>query len=306
MKYRIYRHLDKLPQGRASEQLTKGCLVLEGGGWKGLYTAGVLDCLMLNDINFSSVVGCSAGAISSIGYVSGQIGWGAEIQLTYRHDQNYCGIGAYRRDGGITGFSYLFKDIMKEHSLDKKRFNDPARRLAVSATNLLTGKVTYFEKGKCNMSKAIQASATVPYISKPVMIQGVPYLDGGCAEKIPYTWAEQSGEDKIIVVRTRECSYRRNLGMPKIASLMYQGYPELLKSMGEANKKFNIMVDMLENKANKDEIFLIAPSEPVTVTRFDGDMDKLGDLYWLGFRDAEARIGELRQYLNHNKRNSES
>ena len=72
---KVYRHLDKLPSGRASGKLTHGCIVLEGWGWKGLYTLGVLDCLMENDINFTSTVGCSAGALSAIGYVSGQIGW---------------------------------------------------------------------------------------------------------------------------------------------------------------------------------------------------------------------------------------
>lgn len=297
MKRKIYKHIDKLPTGRASSKLTEGCLVLEGGGWKGLYTVGVLDCLMQNDINLQSVVGCSAGALSAVGYVSGQIGWGARIDLTYRHDPNYCGIGAYLRDGGITGFSYLFKDLMKVLPVDKKRLSDPSRRMAVSATNMITGKVTYFEKGHCNLSKAIQASATVPYISKPVMINGIPYLDGGCAEKIPYPWAEEIGAKKTVVVRTRELSYRREPGMPKIANAIYRKYPNLLNSMAAANDNFNAMVEMLEQKSSDGKIFLIAPSEPVTVSRFDGDMDKLGDLYWLGYRDAFKKISELKEYL---------
>ena len=187
---KIYRHIADLPSGTASDTLTEGCLVLEGGGWKGLYTVGVLDCMMKNDINFSSVVGVSAGALSAIGYVSGQIGWGARIDLTYRHDKNYCGIGAFKRDKGITGFSYLFDDILKELPLDEKRLMDPSRRLAVTATNLNTGKITYFEKGNCDIFRAVQASATVPFVSRPVMIDGELYLDGGCAEKIPLSWAE--------------------------------------------------------------------------------------------------------------------
>ena len=276
MDSKVYRHLDKLPSGRASEKLTHGCIVLEGGGWKGLYTLGVLDCLMKNDINFTSTVGCSAGALSAIGYVSGQIGWGARIDLTYRHDSNYCGIGAIKRDHGVTGFTYLFKKILRDMPLDKKRLNDPSRRLAVSATNLLTGQVEYFEKGKCNLSKAIQASATVPYVSKPVIINGVPYLDGGCTEKIPYPWKP---------------------GVSKAAKLIYRKYPKLLESMEKTNRHFNEMVDMLEEKSASGGIFLIAPSKPVTVSRFDGDMDKLGALYWQGYRDMNSRLDLLRDYL---------
>ena len=159
---KIYKEIDKLPSGSASDKLTEGNLILEGGGWKGLYTLGVIDCMMKHGVNLTAVTGVSAGALSAIGYVSGQIGWGARIDLTYRHDKNYCGIGALKRDKGITGFSYLFHDILNKLPLDEQRLYSPDRKLAVSATNLLTGKVEYFEKGKCDLFRSVQASATVP------------------------------------------------------------------------------------------------------------------------------------------------
>ncbi|MBO6302789.1 MAG: patatin family protein [Ruminiclostridium sp.] len=297
MNKKIYKDLDKLPTGRADNNITDGCLVLEGGGWKGLYTVGVLDCMMLNGINISSVIGVSAGALSAIGYVSGQIGWSARIDLTYRHDTNYCGLGAMRRDGGVTGFTYLFNDILKALPLDEERLMSPSRKLAVTATDLLSGRITYFEKGKCDIFRAIQASATVPYVSRPVMINGVPYLDGGCAEKIPYSRVERSGRKNVVAVRTRELSFRRKPGAPKAAKLWYGKYPEFVKSLESANENFNATADKLEQKAKEGSVFLIAPSKPVEVTRFDGDMDKLGALYWLGFNDMERRVGELREYL---------
>lgn len=294
---KVYSKIDALPTGKTSNEITKGCLVLEGGGWKGLYTLGVLDYLMEKGVNFSSVVGVSAGALSALGYVAGQIGWGARIDLTYRHDRNYCGIGAFRRDHGITGFSYLFDDILREHPLDEARLNDPARRLAVSATNLQTGEVEYFEKGSCDIFKAVQASASVPYVTRPVVIDGIPYLDGGCAEKIPFPWSETCGEEKIVVVRTRELSYRRKPGTSKLAGRIYRKYPNFVKSLEAVNENYNCMVELLEKKAAADEIFMIAPSEPVTVSRFDGDMEKLGALYWLGYHDMEGSIERLDRYL---------
>ena len=294
---KVYSKIDALPTGKTSNELTKGCLVLEGGGWKGLYTLGVLDYLMEKGVNFSSVVGVSAGALSALGYVAGQIGWGARIDLTYRHDRNYCGIGAFRRDHGITGFSYLFDDILREHPLNEARLNDPARRLAVSATNLQTGEVEYFEKGSCDIFKAVRASASVPYVTRPVVIGGIPYLDGGCAEKIPFPWSETCGEEKIVVVRTRELSYRRKPETSKLAGRIYRKYPNFVKSLEAVNENYNCMVELLEKKAAADEIFMIAPSEPVTVSRFDGDMEKLGALYWLGYHDMEGSIERLDRYL---------
>ena len=296
-RMKTYEKIDMLPAGRATDRITRGCLVLEGGGWKGLYTLGVLDYMMEQGINFSSVVGVSAGALSALGYVAGQIGWGAGIDLRYRHDRNYCGVGAFRRDRGITGFSYLFEDLLRMYPLDEERLNDPSRRLAVSATNLLTGEAEYFEKGSCDLFRAVQASASVPYVTRPVMIGGVPYLDGGCAEKIPFRWAEASGEDRIIVVRTRERSYRRKPGTSRIAERVYRKYPAFIKALKSANEGFNDTVEMLERKAVSGEIFLIAPSEPVTVSRFDGDMEKLGALYWLGYHDMARQLDRLRRYL---------
>ena len=294
---KIYSGIDRIPSGSATGTITSGCLVLEGGGWKGLYTLGVLDAMMEKGINFSTVVGVSAGALSGLGYVAGQIGWGARIDLTYRHDKRYCGAGAFRRDHGITGFSYLFEDILKAMPLDEERLADPSRRLVVSATNLISGQVEYFEKGSCDLYRAIQASASVPYVTQPVMIDGVPYLDGGCAEKIPMTWARFSGEKKLVVVRTRELSYRRKPGAPKLADKMYRRYPAFVDSLRQANEQFNQTVEELEQEAAAGQIFLIAPSEPVTVKRFDGDMEKLGALYWLGYRDMNDRIDELCAYL---------
>ncbi len=239
MKRIIYKYIDKLPVGRATTKLTRGCLVLEGGGWKGLYTLGVLDSMMENGIELTSVVGVSAGALSAVGYVSGQIGWGARIDLAYRHDSNYCGFGALRRTHGITGFDYLYDDIFRAHPLDERRLYASPQRLAVSAANMLTGKAEYFEKGSCDLLRAVQASASVPYVSMPVMIGGVPYLDGGCVEKIPFRWADSCGESKIVVVKTRELSYRRKPGTSALTGIMYRRYPEFARALSEVNENFN-------------------------------------------------------------------
>ncbi|MBR6095141.1 MAG: patatin family protein [Lachnospiraceae bacterium] len=294
---KVYSGLDKLPTGRASEEITEGCLVLEGGGWKGLYTLGVLDAFMVNGINLRSTVGISAGALSAIGYVSGQIGWGARIDLTYRHDKEYCGIGAMIRDHGVTGFTYLYKDIVEGLPLDKKRLMDPSRSLAVGVTNMRTGETEYMEKGKCNLSAAVRASATVPYVSRPVVMKGIPYLDGGCSTKIPYPYATSIGAKKIVVVKTREWAFRRSTAPNGVAMTMYRRYPEFVKCMNRVNDDFNKMTDQLYKLHEEGKIFALAPSKPVDVARFEGNMEKLGDLYWLGYEDASRNIDRVKEYL---------
>ena len=293
----VYSRISEIPTGNAKDIITEGCIVLEGGGWRGLYTIGVLDALMLNDINIRDAVGISAGALSGLGYIAGQIGWGARIDLRYRHDSEYVGIGAMKRDHGVTGFSYLFEELLKESPLDRKRLNDPSRRLAVGVTNMITGKIEYMEKGKCNLSAAVRASATVPYVSRPVVIEGVPYLDGGCAVKIPLQWAVDEGYKKIVVVKTREWEYRRNESDNSFVNRMYSKYPEFMTALGTANADFNRMTEELEKAHKEGSIYTIAPSSPVEVSRFESDVEKLGDLYWQGYNDVIAQLGDIKNYL---------
>jgi len=294
----VYSDLDSLPKGRAGNEITDGILVLEGGGWRGLYTIGALDAMMEENINFQTTIGVSAGALSGIGYLSGQIGWGVRIDLGYRHDPEYCGLGAVVRDHGVTGFSYLFHELLEKYPIDEERFNDPARRFVVTATDCLTGEQAYFERGKCPIFRAIQASATVPYVSRPVVIGGRPYLDGGLAEKIPYDWAVSQSPEKLMVIRTRHKGFRKEeKGENAFSRFLYRNYPALLEDMETSAVRYNRLLDRIEKDDADGKIFMLAPSEPVTVSRFEGDMEKLGALYWRGYNDAKSALPGLKSWL---------
>lgn len=302
MKREVYSGLDALPKGRATDEITEGCMVLEGGAWRGIYTQGALDAIMEAGINLQTTIGISAGAMSGIGYVSGQIGWTGRINLGHRHDTNYVGKGAFLRDHGITGFTYLFNEVfwMPETEFDPKRFADPSRRFLCAATNCTTGRAEYFEKGKCqDIFKAIQASATVPYISEPVTIGGTPYLDGGCSVKIPYRWAKARDFKNIVVIRTRDRSFRKEgAPNPHLLAVCYRKYPAMIRSMRGANRRYNELLDLIDEDEKAGRIFVLAPKDPITIERFEGDMDKLGDLYWRGYNEAKEAIPALKAYLN--------
>lgn len=300
MSSKVYSGLDDLPRGTARDVITEGLLVLEGGAWRGMYTQGVLDAMMEDDLNLSAVIGVSAGALSSFSYVAGQIGRCVHLNLAYRHDRNYTGTGAIVRDHGVTGFSYLFGDMSNEWPLDEERFFNPARRYVAVATNIDTGEAEYFEKGKCSdIFKAIQASATVPYVSEAVEIDGRRYLDGGIAQKIPLDWALEQPEQKIIIVRTRDKSYRKPLraGNP-FARIEYgKKYPNLMYDLYEEAEHYNILLNRIDQLEDSGRLYVLAPSRPVTISRFEGDVEELGALYWLGYNDARAHAQEMKDYL---------
>lgn len=297
----VYRHLDAVPKGLAKrEQIREGCLVLEGGGWRGLYTAGVLDALMEQGIAVRNTVGVSAGALFGLGYAAGQIGWGARIDLTYRNDPMYVGRGALLHEHSIMGFHYLFREIVKTLPMDTKRFRDKNMELTVEATSLETGKPIYFSKNSySNIIGATIASASVPYVSRPIMLDGSPYLDGACSIKIPYQWAKEQGFEKIIVVRTRSRAYRQETKpLPAIAHALYHKYPDFMQSLDFAEEKYNEVCDSIQADEDAGRTYVIAPSRPVEVGKFEKDLDKLGSFYFMGYHETLAQIPAIRQYLD--------
>lgn len=299
-KIQVYSGIETLPKGRASDNITEGCIVLEGGAFRGVYTSGVLDALMEEDINMRCTVGVSAGALNGVNYVSGQIGRSGRINLRYRHDSRYVGPKAIRRNKGIIGFDFVFGDMAKVPPLDKKRFMDKSRQFYAVVTDLKTGKAEYLEKNSgIPPLRAVRASASMPFVSKPVIINGRPYLDGGCSCKIPYQFAIDKGFEKIIVIKTRHGDFRKSVSDRKLRAenVVYRNYPEFAKALINSNADYNRQCDELERLAAEGRIFLITPSENITVSRLEGDMEKLGHVYNMGYNDAKNELERLREYL---------
>lgn len=296
----VYSGVDQLPSGRASGPITDGCIVLEGGAFRGVYTSGVLDALMEAGINLQCTIGVSAGAMNGVNYVTGQIGRSARVNLQYRRDPRYVGLHAYQVNHGIIGFDFIFGDYNQMDPLDREALEHGGRRFVAVVANCRTGKTEYFEPGNCSdILKAIQASASMPYVSRPVLVDGVPCLDGGCTDKIPYGWALRSGYQKIVVVRTRPDNYRKQVRerSAHLARRVYRNFPQFAEALGESDRNYNRQCDMLERLRQQGRVFVISPSQPVTIGRLEKDMEKLGRLYHLGYEDARCQMEALRAYL---------
>jgi len=140
----------------------------------------------------------------------------------------------------------------------------------------------------------------MPYISPMVDVDGRPCLDGGCSCKIPYRWALDQGYEKIVVVRTREPEYRKTISKEKNRILAYRKYPAFARSLAKSSRNYNHQCDEIQKLEKKGRIFVIAPSQKVAVSRLEGDMEKLGSLYWLGYHDTLNLMDSLREYLGRN------
>lgn len=300
MEQKIFSGWEDLPKGQAPDTIQPGCIVLEGGAFRGVYGEGVLDVLMAKGINMACTIGCSAGAMNGLNYVAGQIGRAARMNLRYRHDSRYVGLEAFRHNRGIIGFDFVFGKVAGIEPFNEKQFYQTKRRFVAVAANCQTGKAQYFEKEQGDILKAIQASASMPFVSKPVEINGYSYLDGGCCGKIPYQWALDEGYEKIIVVRTREEEYRKKAHSEKIKRIMaftYRHYPKFVAALEQMNDNYNQQCSEITKLKKSGRLFVISPSEPVQIGRLEKDMEKLGALYYQGQNDAKRQLKALEAYL---------
>lgn len=282
--------------------MMKAALVLEGGALRGMYTSGVLDTFLKNNMEFECVAGVSAGALNAMSYISKQPGRSAKINLEYCDDPRYIGRKAFIKNKGIIGYDYLFGDISEDKvPFDFKSFKNTNQRFVIVTTNCEKAETEYLEKSNCNdLFKAAQASSSMPLASAMVEINNNHYLDGAVTTSIPVKWALEQGYEKVVVVLTRDKTYRKPMitnKMKKLYKLAYHKYPKLIEKLNTMPERYNKLQEELLELEKEGKIFIIRPEKEVTVSRLEKDKEKLENLYKEGIAEAEKNLESLKEYL---------
>ena len=280
--------------------MNKTCLVLEGGAMRGIYTAGVLDTLMQNNIKFDAIIGVSAGALFGINYKSNQKGRAYRYNMKYINDKEYIGLYSYLTTGNIMNKSFCFDKLVNElDKFDYQAFKNNKTKFYVVVTNLLTGTPEYQELTDLNdqnQMEYLRASGSMQYVSKPVKINNNYYLDGATGDSIPIKYMEKLGFNKIIVVGTRPEGYQKQY-KPQPAKIFYKKYPKFIKALSNRPSMYNETIKYIEKKANNHEIIFIRPSQDLKVKRIEKNKKKLSSLYTLGQNDTKEIISTINKYL---------
>lgn len=268
-------------------------LVLEGGGLRGVFTCGVLDCFMDHGISFPFIVGVSAGACNGLSYMSGQRGRAKATNIDLMDKYKYIGFKYLLKQGCIMDYKLLFEDFPAKiipYNYDAY-FANPTRFVMVT-TNCLTGKAEYMEDKTSSerVMSIVRASSSLPFVSTITYVDGVPMLDGGIADSIPLEYAFSQGYDRAVVVLTRNRGYRKKESGMKAAKLFYRKYPSLQKALAERNKIYNKTMDLIETLEDQGRIIVVRPERPVEVGRMEKDISKLTALYEEGYKVAENLI----------------
>ena len=281
-----------------NQEKIKTAFVLEGGAMRGLYSAGVLDIFMQNEISTDTIYGVSAGALFGINFKSKQIGRAIRYNIKYAHEKNYMGLYSLVTTGNIMNKEFCFNKLVNElDKFDFETFNNTPIDFFAVVTNLETGKAEYLKINDAKQGlEALRASGSMPFVSKCVKINNSKYLDGAISDPIPLQKALDDGYEKIIVVLTRPEGYRKRKDcMP--FDLIYRKYPNFVETAKKQYEIYNKTLDLIKKYEEDGKIIVLRPSKNLKIARVEKNINKLNAIYNLGVEDCSLRLKEIKEYL---------
>lgn len=268
-------------------------LVLEGGGLRGQYTAGVLDAFLDAGIEFPYIIGVSAGVSIACSFVSRQKGRNVEIVERFRNDPRYLSFRNLITTGSLFGMRFIYHEIPYTHvPFDFETFEKSPTRFVTVCTDCETGEAVYYGKDADHLT-VLAASASLPFLSRMVEYDGRKLLDGAIVDAIPLEKAKAEGFARNVVVLTRPDGYRKTEEFGPPAALVYRKYPKLVEALGKRVERYNREMELVEAEEKAGSALVIRPSRDLGVSRTEKDVKKLRDLYELGIEDGKAVIDRL-------------
>ena len=267
-------------------------LVLEGGGLRGVFTCGVLDCFMDHKIRFPFTVGVSAGACNGLSYMSHQRGRAKYADIDLLKEYDYIGLKYLFTQGNIMDFDLLFHKFPEEISpYDYDRLASSPERYEMVTTSCITGKACYFEEKKNpkRVIEIVKASSSLPFVCPITYVDGEPMLDGGISDSIPLERAMSLGYDNNLVVLTRNHGYRKPQKATRVPFFFYRKYPKIKETISGRNAMYNKQMELVEGMERDGRVHVLRPVKPVEVGRIERNTDKLLALYQEGY-DLAAQI----------------
>ena len=281
--------------------MSKYGLIMEGGAMRGMFTAGVMDVLMENEIHFDGAIGVSAGAAFGCNFKSNQIGRVIRYNKNYCKDPRFCSIRSLIKTGDLYGAEFCYTTIPYELDLfDCEAYLNNPMDFYVVCTDVETGKPVY---RKCITGRDedliwIRASASMPIASRVVEATGYKLLDGGISDSIPLEYFESLGYNKNVVILTQPKGYikKPSKALPLIKASL-KDYPNVYKTMQNRHNDYNETISFIEEKEKSGDVLVIRPPEKLPVGRVEHNPDKLQIAYDIGVKTALEQLEEIKSFI---------
>ncbi len=274
-------------------------LVLEGGTFRGIFSSGIMDAFIEEGIEFPYIAGVSAGISNGASYVSKQFERNIIILEKYRNDKRYLGIRNYAKCRSMFGLDFVFGDIPKELvPFDYEEFHKYTGKCLVGVTNALTGKPEFFNALDDDENFTfLRATCAIPGYFPAIMINGVPYYDGGLACPIPVKQVLKDGCSKAVILLTQPAGFVKKCGKGNIAvsQLIHKKYPEIEMLLLTRHKLYNKQIQFCNELERRGKALIFRPSHKLN--SFENDEKVLRSVWREGYEAGKARADEVRRFM---------
>lgn len=275
--------------------------VLEGGAMRGLFTAGILDVMMSENIKPDGIIGVSAGAAFGCNYKSGQQGRALRYNIEYCRDARYCSIRSLIKTGDMYGADFCYHELPEKLDVfDTQAFEKSDIEFYLVCTDIEKGVPVYHKMNTCDFEELewMRASASMPLVSRVVEVGGRKLLDGGITDSIPLKYFQSIGYEKNLVILTQTKEYRKkpNKMMPVIRKRLKE-YPALIDAMERRHEEYNKTLEYIWQQEKQGNTLVLCPPEPLPVKRISHNKQALLQTYNIGKELAQKRIGEIKEFF---------
>ncbi|WP_028782573.1 patatin-like phospholipase family protein [Thalassobacillus devorans] len=276
-------------------------LVLEGGGMRGTYTAGVLDYLLDMDLHFPYVTGASAGASNGSSYVARQRGRNYQVLVGYGDHPEYISYTRAFRQKELFGMDFIFDKLPNELvPFDYDTFEARDTHFSVATTDMKTGEAHHYDDfpDRSSLLTIMRASCSIPLISPMISYDGKNLMDGGIADPVPIEQSIRHGNEKHVVILTRNQGYiKKRMRLGWYLQRKFKQYPKFVESLLTRHDKYNHLTKRLHELEKEGKVFIIRPEEQLAVGRIERNKQKLHDVYMQGYEEMKKNEKALEDFL---------
>lgn len=273
-------------------------LVLEGGGSRAIYSAGVTDAFLEHGLYFPYVIGVSAGACIGASYLGKNKGRYHDIMIHYINDKRYMSAKHLLKEHEYINGEWVFGELTYDLCpLDQDAFESSGAVFCCAAVNALTGKPEYFyPKNMRTACPEVQASCSLPLATKGIEIGGQLYYDGGLVDSIPLARALDDGCRKAVVILTQDKHYEKKAIHPRFVKLAKK-YPKIAEAMAVRHTVYREQQDYVAAMAEKGRAYIIQPRTPLNCSTLEKSTATLEAIYRLGYRQGQEEIDNVLRFM---------
>ena len=274
-------------------------LIMEGGALRGMFTCGVIDVFLEENIVFDGAAGISAGAAFGCNFKSRQIGRAIRYNKKYRSDPRYCSVRSWLKTGDLFGVEFCYHELPDRlDPFDRETFRNNPMEFYVGATDVETGHAVFH---KCSDGGAadiewMRASASMPVVSRPVQIGKYTLLDGGIVDPVPFRYMENRGYDRNVIILTQPLGYRKPKSSPAMQTLLKK-YPAVAKAMAVRHIRYNRQMDEIRERELAGKALVIRPPQALGISRTEKDPAELERVYQTGRAEGKKQLERVRKFL---------